>query len=528
MRRILVVDDEEIIVKMIAGQLEGQFDAEVYMANSAVKAMELLRKMKFHILITDIEMPSVSGLELLDFTKQNWPSCHVIVLTAYREFRYAYRVLQHDKIDYVLKVDGWEQLVAKVKKHWEQIEQEEALSEYYNRLDDAKSEMASYFKARILEKFFEYHRTVKQEELDVLHIPLSVERPVFLVVGNLQNNLSPENLDDIFSIPDYVEKNMELKNIRVLFYDKTGEMIWMFQLDHEDREEESALVYIRECFHELVDLVNVKQGNQLSLVMGNRFTSVKKLYQMYQEANLLLEQSQGEGCVRMLEGGTGKEHHTYPNGEELNYLLQLLKKRKDRELIDTIEKEMYFLRQIKDLRRVLPLPAVSALEILVQESKRLYDLPNVKDSECLKLLYSTEGEVSGAAWLDEVIHMLSQRLYASKENNEHQLNHMIQWVEKYIDENYMQDLSLTSLAEMVNYNPMYLSRLYSKQMGKTLVDTINSKRVEAARNLLKNSGIKIKDIATEVGFYSVKHFNQVFSKHFGMSASDYRKQWMEH
>lgn len=527
MRRILVVDDEEILLNMIAGQLDGQFDAEVYTANSAVRAMELLRKMKFHILITDIEMPLVSGLELLDFVKKNWPACHVIVLTAYSEFRYAYRVLQYDKIDYVLKVDGYEQLIARVQKHWEQIEREEELSEYYSSLDDTKSEMTSYFKARTAEKLFGHNMTVKQGELDILHIPLSLQRPVFLVAGNLQNNLPPENSDAIFSIPEYVEKNMTLKNISVMFYDKSGELIWILQLSTEDREEEAAIVYIRECFNELVDLVNEKLGNQLSLVMGNGFAPIKELHEIYQEINLLLEHYQGTGCVRMLKENAKKEHHTYPDAEELNHLLLLLKKRNGRELIDTIEKEMYFLRQIKDLRAALPLPAVSALEILLQESKRLCDSEDAKDHEFLKYLYTGDGVVEGAGWLDEVIRILKQRIHASKMSNEHQRNHLIQWVDEYINDNYRNDISLTSLAEMVNYNPMYLSRLYSEQTGKTLVEAINNRRIEAARNLLKDSGMKIKDIAVDVGFYSVKHFNHVFKKRLGISASDYRKQWSE-
>lgn len=527
MRRILVVDDEEILVNMIAGQLEVQFDAEVYKANSAIRAMELLRKIKFHILITDVEMPSVSGLELLDFVKNNWPACHVIVLTAYSEFQWAYRVLQYDKIDYVLKIDGQEQLISRVEKHLEQIEQEEELIEYYNSLDDAKSGMTSYFRSRTIENLLEYNMTVKQGELDVLHIPFSLQRPVLLAVGNLQNYLLPENSNDIFSIPDYVEKNMAIKNISIMFYDKGGEMIWIFQLSSEDLEEAAAIVYIRECFNDLVDLVDKKLGNQLSLVMGNGFTSIKELHRIYREVKLSLEQCQGIGCVRMLEKCTKGEYYTYPDAEELNYLLQLLKKRRVRELIDMIEKEMNFLRQIKDLRMALPLPAVSALEILLQESKRLNDSDEVKDNEFLKYLYTADCEVMGASWLDEVIKILQQRMNGSKMRNKHQVYHLIQWVDEYIDDNYMYDISLASIAEKVNYNPSYLSRMYSEQTGKTLVETINTKRTEAARSLLKDSGLKIKDIAVKVGFYSVKHFNHVFKMRMGISASDYRKQWLE-
>lgn len=252
MRRILVVDDEEIIVNMVAGELAAEFDAEIYRVFSAEAAKEFLSHMEFDIVITDIEMPKISGLELLDFVKKNWPSCHVIVLTAYSEFSYAYHVIQYEKVDYVLKIDGLEQITSIVGKHLEQIEKEEDLS----------------------------------------------------------------------------------------------------------------------------------------------------LYEVWRKERMLLEQDEQQ-----------------------------------------------------------------------------------------------DGQ-----------------------------NHLVRWMDEYINDHYGEDISLSLLAEKMNYNPAYLSRLYSEQTGKTLTESINCKRVEEAKKLLKNSGLKIKDIAGKVGFYSGKHFNLVFKKMVGISPGEYRER----
>ena len=94
MRRILVVDDEELIVNSLSSYLEENFEAEIHRAYSAVEAMKVLKRMMFGVVITDIAMPAVSGLELLDFVKKYWPDCRVIVLTAYNNFQYAYDTLK--------------------------------------------------------------------------------------------------------------------------------------------------------------------------------------------------------------------------------------------------------------------------------------------------------------------------------------------------------------------------------------------------------------------------------------------------
>lgn len=530
MRRILVVDDEEIIVNMMAGQLADQFDVEVCTAYSAVEAMELLRKMKFSIVISDIAMPAVSGLDLLDFVKKNWPACHVIMMTAYSEFDYAYHTLKYDKVDYVLKIDGYERLSQIVQKHMDQLAREEELQEYYNRLDDTKSGMSSYFRARAVDKLFGYDMAVKQSELDILQVPLSLKQPVLLAVGSLQDDLVPEVKEDIFSIPDYVEKVMSMKGIRTVFHDRNGIMLWIFQADDEDWEAETAVVYIRESFDELSELVNVKMGNKMSLVMNTQFGKVTELLDVYQKAVMELEQMHGEGCVRLLmeqeESLEGRDSTQldYPNSEELNYLLSLLKKKSEKELLEALETKLNFLRSIKDLRKVLPLPAVSAMELLLTEAKRLYHTEEETQHSLMKSLYTSEREVSGALWLEEALTRLKGRMAEGDRKSGIHSRHLISWVNEYIDAHYMEPISLTSLAELVNYNPTYLSRLYSEQTGTTLVEAINLRRVKEAQKLLRESGMKIKDIAISAGFYSVKHFNQVFKRYTGVSAGDYRKQ----
>lgn len=524
MRRILVVDDEEIIVNTVAGQLENQFDAEIQKANHALEAMELLKKMKFDIVITDISMPKISGMELLDFVKENWPSCHVIIMTAYNEFEYAYHTLKYDRVDYVQKIDGYEALAKIVAKHLNQLQAEDEQEAYYHLISNKEAEMSAYFRSRAVDKLLGYGMPVGQNELDLLQLPLLLERRILFAVGSLQEMPVSSNMDRIFSITDYIEKKMEQKQITTVFQDRNGILFWIFQTE----KEKEAVLYIKEIFSELTELVNLKMNLQFSVVINEISVVASELFEYYQRAVLLLEQNLKEGCVCILPEGNFENAEgdtTYPSAEELNFLFSLLKKKKDHELLETIRSRMSFLRSFQDLRKALPLPSVSALELLYAETKRLYQngKEDTKENMFLKL-YRPEIKISGTQWLDGVLEEFESLLRNKEQADGMRLNHLAQWMDSYIEQHYLEPISLTLLADETNYNPAYLSRVYKEQTGKTLMETVNQRRMNEALKLLDESAMKIKDIAEITGFYSVKHFNEVFKRCMGISAGEYRKK----
>lgn len=104
---------------------------------------------------------------------------------------------------------------------------------------------------------------------------------------------------------------------------------------------------------------------------------------------------------------------------------------------------------------------------------------------------------------------------------------IIEKVTEYIDKNLKEDLSLTVLAELVFYNPAYLSRKFKQVIGVNLKEYILNKRIELAKKLLLNNNLFIKDVATECGFSNATQFGIVFMKKTGVSPSAYRLQGQE-
>jgi AraC-like DNA-binding protein len=95
---------------------------------------------------------------------------------------------------------------------------------------------------------------------------------------------------------------------------------------------------------------------------------------------------------------------------------------------------------------------------------------------------------------------------------------------KYIEEHYGEDLSLGGVAKAVNMSIFYFCKMFRKSCGISFTEFVSRTRVERAKNLLLNPNLRVSEIAYDVGFQSLTHFNRVFRKTVGRSPTDYRQQ----
>lgn len=119
-------------------------------------------------------------------------------------------------------------------------------------------------------------------------------------------------------------------------------------------------------------------------------------------------------------------------------------------------------------------------------------------------------------WLKQTVTVLLQQEFHSSS--------LVRRVKKYVLANYYRDISLTEIAQIMEVNPNYLSRAFSKEYGDSLIPYINSVRLQAASSLLKNTNLKNYEIAERVGYQSVEHFCRVFKKMTGCTPGEYRNQ----
>jgi two-component system response regulator YesN len=103
---------------------------------------------------------------------------------------------------------------------------------------------------------------------------------------------------------------------------------------------------------------------------------------------------------------------------------------------------------------------------------------------------------------------------------------VIDQIHRYILEHLSGDLSLTAIAEEVHFNPSYLSRYYKQMTGHNLLEYIQTKRLEGALHLMRETNLKLNEIAARVGFDSHSYFTTFFKKKMGVSPQEYRNAGM--
>ena len=102
--------------------------------------------------------------------------------------------------------------------------------------------------------------------------------------------------------------------------------------------------------------------------------------------------------------------------------------------------------------------------------------------------------------------------------------YVIQDIEKYIEENLDKKLSLTDISESIHMNKSYISRMFKEKAGENLFDYINKRKIEKAKQLIKNNELRMYEIALNVGMEDTAYFSRVFKKYEGISPSEYQKE----
>lgn len=191
MYRLLIVDDLPIIVDGLLELFEQtkHLELELYRAYSGEEALDVLKAHSIDIVISDIKMPGLEGIELLREIKAYWPSCKVIFLSAYNDFQYARSAITYGGFEYILKIESDDKIIHSVERAIAKLEEEakeRAIVAKAHR--NMRIAMPSLQKEVVLEllKGRQLNPAQLQRMLDDVRIPLEAEQPVYMLLGRIE------------------------------------------------------------------------------------------------------------------------------------------------------------------------------------------------------------------------------------------------------------------------------------------------------------------------------------------------------
>lgn len=554
MYRLLIVDDEEIIVNGlydIFSSMEN-LDLDVYKAYSGEEAIQWLGRTRMDIVLTDINMPEIDGLYLLEEIKKRWPWCRVIFLTGHSEFNYAYKAIQFSNVRYILKTEGYGKIIKSVENVIQELEDENQTNEL---IQNAKNQI-NIAQDLFCQKYFyallnnDHSLKINGEEFERLFIHLNADEPVMLILGEIL--ILPKSVDFweknqiMYSIKQLIVRYfaMHINSLVVPLKDEKlavfvqpqktqsysenpyGSMnvflkgtLEIVQSACRDRlqapvsfalaEKPCSWGEIADKYVSLIDLLNYNVSNDMETIIDER--DFRKQRQTFIQSSAV----SSDNATTLLQGLLYRK--------DLSSLQHSIETGEEQDFYDSLKDWLDPLGEIQDKNNVIALEAYQTILTFFLSCINRFQLRGrFTQSNHINDLYHS-GNYN--TWKEAARHLfqLSQMLIElKKEEESKRTNDTIDFVQRYIETHLSEDLSLTSLSEKTYLNPSYLSRLYHQTTGHKLSSFIESSRIRKAKELLEKPNEKIYEIAKKVGYDTAASFTRFFKKAEGISPQEYR------
>lgn len=514
--KILIADDEYWVRRKLTSLLDWEaFGLEcLEPAKDGLETLERVRREKPDILVTDINMPFLNGVELLRKVHQEQPEIVSFVVSGYDDFEYVKGSFLSGGINYLLKPVSREDLENAVTKALECI----AVREDRER---------KVRKASSLLRDTEFSQLVRERETTALPTGsmsqyLGMDHMALMLIKLHNQYAVTRRFDHDMSLYSYQIKQDILeaagREDLILFNHiyRPGEFMIITKLG---RGEMQALAFrIREYFARYPD-------TRLTISITGNAYSIERIHTAYREAVAgLLSREYGktdqilfaasrtapaEGTGK-LEPETVKQIQNHLQSGNRQALLRLL----DDTGLGVCQGWQYsqVLQRVKELGMVL-----SQFAMKQRPGRSMADMDSMTENivrtvETLDLQAVRDAVKAAVEYLEP-----GQREFPADTTK-----HIIRQAAAYIDENYFEDLTLSSLSEKFNVESSYFSRMFRQELGENLILYITRKRIEKAKAYIANGDINLTEIAFMVGYNDYSYFNRVFKKNTGMSPREYR------
>lgn len=535
MYSVLIVDDEKMIRDDVYGLLsmEESLELDLTTAASGVEAQAILEKRKIDIVIMDINMPQMSGLELYDIVRERWPFCKVIFLTGYSDFDYVYKVHKHAK--YVLKAEEDEKILEALRESVEEIENSLLLERLTDLQREQQKKPLLHERSMFLRELFEGYRGLSQftGELSVqLGINLDPEKEVYYLLLRHEAWYCENYQEQQNSTQDCYQllERYFLDFMRGAFFEYNKNYIVLLLQPEKLLHEETIVKMLAGAGELFQKALKKNLGRTVSILVGERPVTLSQLLQEFIGICDRMIWLSGEELVQegLQKEALAKETLPEHKKQELMQMLWRLEY-----YLEGMEEEnsLNVLRQLQtELQSVKSMHDLFALEAYCTISSRLIGW--IKRLELHEELAFRVGILNlynvsmHANWQDAFGYLrhVAESIFSLKNQSvEKQTEDVVNQVKKYIVEHLDGDTSLYNLAEQVHFSQEYLLRIFKKKEGITILQYINDLKLAAARQLLTDSELQVREIADRLGFASQGYFGRFFRNKTGLTPNAYRE-----
>lgn len=535
--KVFLVEDEVIIrsgvKKSINWEQEGyEFVGE---ASDGELAYPMILKEKPDILITDIRMPFMDGLELSRLVKKELPDIKILILSGYDEFEYAKKAIKIGVTEYLLKPISAAKLTEVLNAVAETIRQE---NEEKNLLETYFAEMRENTerdKMRLFEKLLmgdlSMGEILEAGERFGMNLGASCYKIVlFKILANLENHVYAEQMVDACSSVEQAASMME-----GVYVFQRGVEGWAFLLTAQDEKsmEESAKILYQNLKQAMKNYTQLEYFGGIGSTVP-RIRSLKQSFReadrafaarFVEEANQIISQKEFEKS--QMEEGL-KMQGVVQIGKSREMLQKFLSNRTREEVkafsdayISRIEEENIRSTMVRQYVVIDVCIVILSFCERISSANRLQE-----EAEELQKMMQKIHSLSEIK--KYVVRLLNEAIELRDAESGRRYSDLIAAAKKEIENHYMtEEISLNTVAISVGMSPSYFSSIFSKEAGKTFVEYLTEVRIEKAKEFLMCSSMKTSEIGYEVGYKDPHYFSYIFKKVQGCSPKEYRARGKE-
>ncbi|WP_411336954.1 response regulator [Ruminococcus gauvreauii] len=534
MLKVLIADDEKDIVDLIAYLIKDLDVTIAGLASDGLEAYKIILEENPDVVISDIRMPGMTGLELIEKVKQSERETEFIIISGYRDFEYAKTALQYGVQDYLLKPIKEEELAMLLnrlnrRKHIND-EKQQADQDRQQRFVEQVSRIRRDHLRKILYHVpIDEHDRILTGENDPLH---PVKDCIYSVVTIKLDYIEHENVD--FSAYVSVLENMCEKYTTKIksdsfdaeyFYEGTkGHIAFNYKPGLHlpmDKKKRYLTELLRED-NEKYEFFHVTLG--VGLQVRNR----EELHISFATAQSAIDNRIELGSGGIIDASKLTQGQLYyqvmvPQQIEMRVRKGLFELNKD-EVFGCLDEVMrtYYYGKETAIQTIYKFSErwIELLEDAVLDNK-LLDQPDLPPKEVWGMRINSCTSLKACkSYLTDYMMKIMERCNDVQKSHEAR---PIREVKEYIEKNYDKGISLDDIGKMVCLNPVYLSTLFKNQTGMNITNYLIRVRMEAAKKLLRETRMSVSAVADRVGYTDTKYFSKIFTKHVGVKPVEYRK-----
>jgi two-component system, response regulator YesN len=532
MYKLLIADDESEVIEGIKSSIDWE-DHGIEIcgeAETGAEALGLIQELFPDILLIDVRMPEMSGISLLERIKDEYRDLRFVILSGHDEFEYAQRALSLGATDYLLKPCKPEDILKAVLKAKSELEaarsQNFLLRRYEDQLKQNLPAIRENFLAGLLQGKAGGLEYIAEKILACdIALPLKNLNVALLSIDNLSSHATLRDPNHLAAMKLEIQKVMR-EGFRsagiaseILPYEEYMAVIYGIDQanGHSADPYAGVLSEVRKTISRRLDFT-------VTVGIGNPVFSIVDLSQSLNEARLAAEMKFFLGEDReifsheiVMERAIS-DYYPFREETEIIKCIQTRNKNDIKARVDdfcgallgkeTLDKEYLKRAIIALLGNIYKYCLEQKIDTSSAFGKKFGFFDAVQQSETILQLKDH---------IQQVLFAIIEQM-----NNRENINKLVEASIQYIKANYSNDIGLETVARIVHITPGYLSLLFKQKTGENFVGFLQRYRVERARELLNDLGLKCYEVAGLVGYQEEKYFSRIFKKYTGMTPKQYR------